>query len=256
MISFSNILKEILTEAVTFASLYRGSESGRKKRGRQDVNARSMRVTTMDENEAWTFTYKSDPSTTGNRWHGYVQFMKENVSQEDDPEHLECMVDCDCPDYRYRYAYNNAQAGAGRIGKSKDWRYGNDNNGRKWRPRSQGGVGDYGVGMCKHLCALGEFLKQEVSPEAPEPDDVAPPAKAKVKPVQPTPPSDKAPTMAAPDPDDDTYTDSRAGSDTLQEYALPRPVRQPGFISEFYKRMTEFVRTHPAFDVPYEDESD
>ena len=257
MISFAKILKEVLLERVSFSSLYRGSESGRKQRGRNDVNAKSMRVTTMDGNETWTFSYKSHPSTTGHRWHGYVQFMKENVSQEDDPSKLECRVDCDCPDYRYRYAYNNAKAGAGRIGKHDEWRYGNDNNGRRWRPRSQGGVGDYGVGMCKHLCALGEYLNQEVTHDAPEPDDVAPPTKKKVKPTVPTPPSDKTQTMKAPDPEDDTYTDSRSGSDTLQEYALPQAQpKPPGYQSELYKRMSEFVQKNPEFEVMYEGESD
>lgn len=242
---------------MTFRQLYQGSESGRKERGRQDVNAKSMRVMSIDENEAWAFSYKSSPSTTGNRWHGYVQFFKENVRQTDDAMKLECMVDCDCPDYRYRYAYNNAQAGVGRIGKASEWPYGNDNNGRKPRPRSQGGVGDYGVGLCKHLCALRDHLHTVISPEAPEPEDAAPPPEKKVKPSVPTPPSDKAQTMKAPDPEDDTYTDSRTGSDTLQEYALPQAQpKPPGYQSELYKRMSEFVQKNPEFEVMYEGESD
>lgn len=261
MISFGKLLKQILTERMSFGQLYKGSESGRRERGRTDVNAKSMRVMTLDENEAWAFKYKSHPSTTGKRWHGYVQFFKENVRETDDAMKLECMVDCDCPDYRYRYAYNNAQAGVGRIGKHHDWPHGNDNNGRKWRPRSQGGVGDYGVGLCKHLCALRDFMMTVVEPNAPEPDDEEdnppPPPKPKVK--AKVDPNQKPMTTQAPDPDDDTYTDSRSGSETLQEYALPQaaPVqRPPGYVSALYKRLEEFVRTHPEFDVQYEDESD
>lgn len=265
MISFSGILKQILTEWSTFRDLYADSEAGRKKRGRQHVrkNARSMRVATLDDLETWTFRYKSNPSTTGNPWHGYVQFNKKNVSETDDAMDLQCMVDCDCPDYRYRYAYNNAQAGAGRIGKHPDWKYGNENNGKKWRPRiptdnGKPGVGDYGVGLCKHLCGLRDFMKTVVDPNAPDPDDeednLPPPPKPKIKtdvrPIQ------KPQTTTAPDPDDDTYTDSRTGSDTMQEYITPKPIRPPGYQSELYKRMTEFVRTHPEFDVQYEDESD
>jgi hypothetical protein len=245
MISFSQILRKVLTETVSFASLYRGSESGRKERGRQDVNVKPMRVMTLDQNEAWAFSYKSNPSTTGQRWHGYVQFLKENVKSETDASRLQCMVDCDCPDYRYRYAYNNAQAGAGRIGKHPEWPYGNDNNGSKPKPRSQGGVGDYGVGMCKHLCALGEFLKTKISPEAPEPDDPAPIPKKKVVQKTPTPPAQKPQTTKAPDPEDDTYTDSRTGSDTLTEG-----------ISPLYSRLEAFAKSNPEFDVMYyEDES-
>ena len=255
MISFYNILRRVLTERVTFASIYSRSESGRKDRGRQDVNVKPMRVMTLDQNEAWAFSYKSSPSTTGHRWHGYVQFFKENVKSETDASKLQCMVDCDCPDYRYRYAYNNAQAGAGRIGKHPEWPYGNDNNGQRPRPRSKGGVGDYGVGMCKHLCALGEFLRTKISPEAPEPEDVAPPPEPKK--TDTTPPAQKPQTSVAPDPDDDTYTDSRTGSYTLQEYALPQPQpKPPGYKSELYKRLEEFVKANPEFDVQYEDESD
>lgn len=257
MISFGNILKTILTERFTFRQLYNRSETGRKKRARQDVNAQSMRVMTLDENEAWAFSYKSNPSTTGKRWHGYVQFMKEEVKQTENAAQLQCMVDCDCPDYRYRYAYNNAQAGAGRIGKHPDWPYGNENNGQKWRPRSEGGVGDYGVGMCKHLLALGEFLKTKFTPDAPDPDedkyDIQKPA-PKIKKDR-TPASQKPTTIQAPDPDDDTYTDSRTGSDTLQEEIQYPPVPR-GQVSQLYKRMEEFVRNNPEFDVQYEDESD
>lgn len=139
MISFYNILKEVLTERISFQSLWNRSEEGRKERSRTDVGVKPMRVMTLDENEAWAFSYKSSPSTTGMRWHGYIQFFKENVRASQNAAQLECMVDCDCPDYRFRYAYNNAQAGVGRIGKHPEWKFGNENNGQKWRPRSEGG---------------------------------------------------------------------------------------------------------------------
>ena len=250
MISFSNILKRILTERVTFQSMWNRSEKGRKDRSRTDVNVKPMRVMTLDENEAWAFSYKSNPSTTGNRWHGYVQFLKKNVKETQNAAQLECMVDCDCPDYRYRYAYNNAHAGAGRIGKHPEWKFGNDNNGQKWRPRSEGGVGDYGVGMCKHLLALGEFLKTKLDSDAPDPKankyDAWKPL-PKPKKVDTTPAAQKPQTSDAPDPEDDTYTDSRTGSDTMTE-DVERGV--------LYERMEKFVRENPEFTVMYEDESD
>lgn len=254
MISFSKILRTLLTERMSFRSLLASSEAGRKQRGRQDVNSRPMRVATMDGNEAWTFRYKSHPSTTGNPWHGYIQFFKGDVSEKDNAEDLECMVDCDCPDYRYRFAYNNAQADAGRIGKSPDWRYGNQNNGQKWKPRSQGGVGDYGVGLCKHLCALSEYLKTNISPEAPEPDDKAPvPDKKLIQ--KPVPPAVAPQTSDAPDPEHDQDQDQdkengRTGSDTLTERI------QRGQVSQLYRKIDEFAKENPEFTVMYEDESD
>lgn len=242
MISFAQIMRQVLLERASFKDLLRTSEPGRVNRGKHDVHARSMRVATIDGDEAWTFNYKSNPSTTGNRWHGYVRFLKKDVAEADSAMDLECMVDCDCPDYRYRFAYNNAQADVGAIGR-QDWKHANQNNGRPPRPRSEGGVGDYGVGMCKHLCSLGEFLKTQIEPNAPEPDDAKPMAKA----VQPAPkvtPETPA-TTDAPDPDD-SYTDSRSDG-----YSDSR-----GGLSEnkgrLFGQMDQFVKQHPQFDVNYE----
>jgi len=237
MISFSKIMRQVLTERMSFKSLLRGSESGRIDRSKH-VNARSLRVASTDEGESWMFTYKSQGlySTTGNRWHGYVKFFKENVLVTDNAEDLDCKVSCDCPDYRFRYAYNNNKADAGDLGL---------NNGQPPRPRSQGGVGDYGVGMCKHLCALGEFLRTKISPDAPEPEDPPPIPKKKVVVKKPVPAAQKPQTSKAPDPDDDTYTDSRTGSDTLMEGVSP-----------LYDRLDQFAKQNPEFTVMYEDESD
>jgi hypothetical protein len=192
-----------------------------------------------DDGEAWTFRYKSSPSTTGKPWHGFIQFFKEDVSSKDSAADLECMIDCDCPDYRYRYAYNNKRAGVGWAGKHPGWNHNNQNNGQKWRPRSQGGVGDYGVGLCKHLCGLKEFLQTSIEPNAPQPDDKPPVPMKKKEPQQKpqVPVAQKPPTTAAPKPED-TYSDSRTGSDTLEEGQ-----------SQLYKRIDTFVKTHPEFDV-------
>lgn len=237
-------MRTVLTERRSFRDLLGGSESGRIQRGKSDVNVRPLKVTTLDGNETWTFRYKSDPSTTGNPWHGYVQFFKEDVSHKDNAEDLECMIDCDCPDYRYRYAYNNAKDGVGRIGKYPEAPSGNQNNGRKWRPRSQGGVGDYGVGLCKHLCALSEYLKTKIQPDAPEPGETPEPS-ISPKPTGSSklPLSMKPTTINAPTPED-SYSDSRTGSDTLQEQC-----------SLLYERFSSFVRSTPEFEVQYEAES-
>ena len=250
MISFSNIMRQVLTERMSFRDLLRGSEGGRKDRSKY-VNAKSLRVASTDEGESWMFSYKSQGthSTTGNRWHGYVRFFKENVSTEENAEDLDCKVGCDCPDYRFRYAYNNHKADAGDLG---------NNNGRPPRPRSQGGVGDYGNGICKHLIALGKYLKTQISSDAPEPEDT-PPVPEKKPAIKPRPPSIAPQTVNAPDPDDDSYTDSRTGSDTLQEYSLPQYTKSnssSGQKSELYGRMETFAKSNPEFTVNYEDDTD
>lgn len=236
-------MRQVLTERMSFRDLLRGSERGRKDRSKY-VNTRSLRVASTDEGESWLFTYKSQGihSTTGTRWHGYIRFFKENVSSEENAENLDCKVNCDCPDYRFRYAYNNHKSDAGDLGQ---------NNGQPPRPRSQGGVGDYGNGICKHLIALSEYLKTQTSPEAPEPEDTAPvPEK---KPIQkPVPPSVAPQTSDAPDPDhdeeaDDDYSGSRTGSDTLTERI------QLGKVSQLYKKIDEFAKQNPEFTVMYED---
>jgi len=237
MISFSKIMNEVLTERNSFKNLLRGSEPERKERGRTDVRARSIRVASIDGDEAWTFNYKSNPSTTDQRWHGFVKFFKEDVSNKDSVQDLDCQVDCDCPDYRYRYAYNNAQADVGDI-RSKP--------SSPPRSRAAGGVGDYGVGMCKHLCSLGEFLKTKIEPDAPSPDDEQEPStkptQVPAKRITPETPT----TTDAPKPED-AYSDSREGgyySDSrggLQEHK-----------NLLLGRIDEFVKNNPEFDVPYE----
>lgn len=254
MISLSKLLQQVLTEGTSFKNLLRGSEPGRIDRGRHDVNARSIRVITIDDTEAWTFNYKSHPSTTGQRWHGYVHFLKENVSNAKNVMDLECQVDCDCPDYRYRFAYNNDKAGVGKVGGQPEWKHANNNNGQPPRPRSQGGVGDYGVGMCKHLCSLGEFLKTEIEPDAPEPEDEKPLPKV-VRPAPKVTPETPA-TTDAPEPED-AYTDSRSdGANPTDDtddtgYNDTRSGLQEN-AGNLFSKMDRFVKTNPEFDVQYE----
>lgn len=252
--SMLTMLKNLLTETLSFGQLltqtakipYATSPGEtRVDRGETHVKARSMRVMAMENNEAWTFNYKSDlpTSTTNTRYHGFVKFMKENVESKDDAIQLDCMVDCDCPDYRYRWAYNNAKAGSGTTGAQAGtgWHHHNDNNGGAPRKVGAGGIGDYGTpGLCKHLCSLSEFLKTKIDPVAPDPKDEPVTKTVPVQKTKPTP-SVEPQTSDAPDPDD--YSDSRAGSDTLQE----------GNGTPLYERIEAFVRTNPQFNVPYED---
>lgn len=228
-------MRRVLTERMSFRDLLRKSDPARVDRSR-DVHAKSLKVTTMNEEEAWTFSYKSNPSTTRNRWHGYVRFFKEDAKRKDSADRLDCMVDCDCPDYRYRFAYNNARADAGALG-ADAW---NDNNGQPPRPRSQGGVGDLGEGMCKHLISLGKFLKTKIEPDAPEPrepeEQEPTPEPEPVEPKKPI--STTQQTTDAPEPDD-SYSDTRSGD--LQEVK-----------GNIFEQLDRFAKSNPLFDVPYE----
>lgn len=147
MISFADIMRKVLTETMSFRDLLRRSDSARKDRARH-IRTKSLGVTTMDGNEAWRFSYKSDPgwSTTGQRWRGHIIFFKEDVSNKESAMDLQCMSDCSCPDFRYRWAYRNAEAGVAPIGSNSL----NQNNGRPPRPYN-----DLGVGAC---IAKGELI--------------------------------------------------------------------------------------------------
>lgn len=252
MISFSQIMRRVLTERMSFRQLLAVSKS-KPDHSRFDrakfVNAKSLRVKTMDESETWTFSYKSqgDHSTTKMRHQGYVRFFKENVSSTDNVQDLECMVDCSCPDYRYRWAYNNAKADAGITGANSL----NKNNGTPPRSRSAKppGVGDLGEGLCKHLIKLGKYL--ETSVDAPDPKkDEEPLSQPEPKPVQVKKqrPSQSPTTTKSPEPDD-TYTDSRSG-DSSSGYSDGRELQEGK--SSLYNRFEQFVRNNPEFEVPYE----
>lgn len=237
MISFSNILQRVLTERMSFKDLYDRSDPARIARS-NDVSVRPLRVETMDGDEAWTFSYKSSPSTTGQRWAGYVRFFKEDVSSKESAGELDCIVDCECPDYRYRWAYANTKQDASVVG-------GNSWSGCINSPPNRTNP-DQVPGMCKHLISLGEFLKTKLEPDAPEPEDTPErptyhPTKIqpKVK-VTPTTPQ----TSDAPDPED-SYSDSREGG----TYSDSRGgLQEQG--NRLFERMTSFVRSTPVFDVP------
>ena len=154
------------------------------------------------------------------------------------------MVDCDCPDYRYRFAYNNFEVGAGILGNPKNktgWQFHNKNIGTPPRPVSQGGVGDYGPGLCKHLCALSKFLETKFTSKAPDPKDKLPPSikQRKIskinKDADKNTELDKEPTIQAPDPED-SYSDSR--SDLQESFSA--------------NTLSKFVQENPEFEVIYE----
>ena len=152
MIKLRNIIRHLIFERLSFGTLLRQSDPERKKRANH-VDARNLLVTSGDTGmEKWIFSYKSqgNHSTTGMRHRGYIQFFKDNVAQNEDPMSLDCIVDCNCPDFKYKYAYNNNKAGATPIGSTAL----NTNNGQKPQPQNDLRV----PGLCKHLISLSEFL--------------------------------------------------------------------------------------------------
>lgn len=145
--------KKVVNERMSYKDLLNTSEDGRVARS-NDVRVRPLRVTTLKGNEAWTFSYKSDPSTTGKSWKGYIKFFVEHVSKGSNAEDLDCIVDCSCPDFKFVWAYADTRQDASVIGS-------NGINGcinrppRKTNPQQK-------PGLCKHLIALKNYLKTQL----------------------------------------------------------------------------------------------
>jgi hypothetical protein len=151
-----NKFDDLLNEEMTFRDLMQVSDPARKQRAKT-VNTKSLRVRSIDEYEAWTFSYKSNPSqsrTKSNvapRHQGYIKFLKDDVKSGEDAQDINCHCDCTCNDYKYRWAYNNAKVNASKIG-NDSW-----NKATNQAPKI-----DLGQGLCKHLIALEKFLQTKV----------------------------------------------------------------------------------------------
>ncbi len=236
-ISFYGMLKTLLTERMSFRDLFNASDPARIERS-DDVRviSKPMDVDSIDQTETWIFSYKSYPSTTGYRWKGNIKFFKENISGQESASDIDCMVDCECFDYRYRYAYANAKQDASTIGPNSLNRCINS-------PPIKMNPGE-NPGLCKHLLALGEYLKTNIDPTAPETEDNPDrpsydPNKVVSKYRPSIPSTSTTQPIAAPLPDN-SYSDSRSG--TLTETK-----------SKLYGRIEQFVRKNPKFIVNYYD---
>jgi len=147
-------LEENLSEDMSYNDLLKLTTPERKDRA-ANVTARSLPVSTENGLETWNFRYKSSPQTTvtDKPFRGSISFIKGKVGQNNDAMKMKCKVDCSCPDYLYRWAYNNYSNGAGEIG---------TNSLNKCANRSPKSVYNEGNGLCKHLVALGRFLKTKI----------------------------------------------------------------------------------------------
>lgn len=147
-------LLESINEKMSFRDLSNYTDTDRKERA-TTVRIRPLKVTTLSGDEAWTFSYKSNPSTTGKRWRGYIKFFKPHVEQSDNAENLDCKVDCECPDFKYRWAYADKQKDASVVGN-------NSANKALNQPPRQTNPSQT-PGLCKHLVGLGKYLKTKIN---------------------------------------------------------------------------------------------
>lgn len=170
-ISFKNILIRLLTEELTFRQLLRASDKNRIRRANYVKNdskgAEPLIVNSARIGEMWKFSYKSKypHSTTGRKFLGYIKLLREKKTAGNNTNDLNCKVHCSCPDYFYRWEYNNVKADAGDFCKA--------HNQQPPKPQPYG-VGELGVGLCKHLISLGSVLESKLDPQAPTPEDQPP----------------------------------------------------------------------------------
>lgn len=140
-----------LFERLTFDKLFRISEPKRVYRS-FTVRGPPLEIDSYQDTVYYIFNFKANPSTTGLRHRGYVKFFKpKNKNPKNIPlQHLECLVDCECPDFRYRWAWANKQrqssvVGAGSLNQA--WNKAPKITNPKGKP-----------GLCKHILAARAYI--------------------------------------------------------------------------------------------------
>ena len=140
-----------LCERLTFDKLFRISDPKRVYRS-FTVRGPPLEIDSYQDAIYYAFNFKSNPSTTGLRHRGYIKFFKPlRRNPRDVPlQHLECLVDCMCPDFRYRWAWANKQRGSSRVGP--------DSLNQAWNraPRITNPSGR--PGLCKHILAARGYI--------------------------------------------------------------------------------------------------
>lgn len=140
-----------LIERLTFDRLFRISEPKRVYRS-FTVRGPPLEIDTYQDVVYYIFNFKANPSTTGLRHRGYVKFFKPlNKNPKNVPlQHLECLVDCTCPDFRYRWAWANKQRQSSVVGPqslNQAW----NRAPRKTNPKGA-------PGLCKHILATRQHI--------------------------------------------------------------------------------------------------
>lgn len=140
-----------LFERLTFDRLFRISEPKRVYRS-FTVRGPPLEIDSYQDAVYYIFNFKANPSTTGLRHRGYVKFFKpKNKNPKNVPlQHLECLVDCECPDFRYRWAWANKQRQSSVVGPSSL------NQAWNKAPRITNPGGR--PGLCKHILATRAYI--------------------------------------------------------------------------------------------------
>jgi hypothetical protein len=140
-----------LEERLTFDKLFRISDPKRVYRS-FTVRGPPLEIDSYQDVVYYIFNFKSSPSTTGLRHRGYVKFFKpKNKSPKSVPlQHLDCLVDCTCPDFRYRWAWANKQRQSSVVGPNSL------NQAWNKAPRKTNPSGK--PGLCKHILAARQYI--------------------------------------------------------------------------------------------------
>lgn len=161
---FKNLIKEAiennsLNERLSYSDLYDDTDDKRIDRART-VRVRPLLVTTENNNEMWKFSYTSAERSEykkygGRAGHkGNIHFFKDSIEPGDNAEDLDCMVDCDCRDFKFRWAYANAQDDASFIG-GKSLNKAINRPPVKTNPERK-------TQLCKHLAGLAKYLTTNI----------------------------------------------------------------------------------------------
>lgn len=269
MIKLKQLIQHLLVEKMSYTDLMNNSDSDRKDRGGR-IPARSLVVKSVNDKEAWKFSYKSpsDENTTGLRHQGFIYFFKDSVDIGNDASDIPCSVDCSCPDYKFRFSFSNKQQGAGENGSNSL------NKGLNY-PSSV----NQGPGLCKHLISLKEYLRTKVDappqqpsepeqsvkkpvvvPRTPSPNEVPaeePTEEPTEKPIgsedptqTPEPESDELSTSSKP-VEDPTQTPQEPEGDEEPTPEEPdpeeKPLKERVNKTNLFKSFDEFCERNPIF---------
>src|SRR5574337_132680 len=153
-----------ICERLSFDQLFRISDPKRVYRS-FTVRGPPLEIDSYQDAVYYIFNFKANPSTTGLRHRGYVKFFKpKNKNPKDVPlQHLECLVDCECPDFRYMWAWANKQRQSSVVGPNSL------NQAWNRAPRKKNPKGK--PGLCKHVLAARAYIYGLMSSfEGDEPD--------------------------------------------------------------------------------------
>jgi hypothetical protein len=155
----------VLAEKLTYDQLFRMSEPKRVIRSYK-VKGPPLEINSYQDALYYAFNFKSDPSTTGLRHRGFVKFFKPRLGGQKPLQHIDCLVDCTCPDYKYMWAWANKQRGSSLVG-VQSMNQCLNRAPRKTNPTSK-------PGLCKHILAARSYIYGLLSSfPSDQPDDGA-----------------------------------------------------------------------------------